>query len=105
MIILRVEKSKLARQVHEGYLIANHDGNHLLNKKGEWGQNLAPTLGLEDQSNDAGKLLKRGRKGGKSKETQKCKRVRLNDDEDQVDPDASAPVQSSQTQRDDPTEV
>ena len=65
--------SSLARQDHEGYLIANYNGNHVLNKKGEWGQNLAPALGLKNQSIDAGKLLKRGRNGGKSDEGQKSK--------------------------------
>ena len=40
--ILKSYNNPLQRQVHEGHLIANFKGDEVLNRKGEWGENLPP---------------------------------------------------------------
>ena len=42
-------KTPLERQAWEGFKIENFQGR-ILNKKGKWGQNLAPRLVLEEES-------------------------------------------------------
>ena len=42
-------KSSLQRQVEEGDQILRHEKYNLLNRRGEWGQNLPPKLGVEEQ--------------------------------------------------------
>ena len=61
MKVVKVHHSTLGRQAHEGNLINNYVGDYVLNRKGEWGQNLAPALGLEDQSNSEGRLIRQKR--------------------------------------------
>ena len=43
--VLKVHKSSLERQLCEALAIANTDCNILMNKKGEWGVNMVPTMG------------------------------------------------------------
>ena len=45
--VIRFHEKPLERQAHEGYLIANSKG-HILISRGDWGQNLAPRLIVED---------------------------------------------------------
>ena len=49
MKVIKTFKSPLQRQSCEGFLIANFKGDVLLNRKGEWGQNLPPKIVIEDQ--------------------------------------------------------
>ena len=53
MTVVRSFRSPLQRQSCEGYLIANYKGDILMNRKGEWGQNLPPKLIIEDQRDSA----------------------------------------------------
>ena len=48
MKIIEKCKTPLEKQAWEGYKIEDFQGQRLLNKKGEWGQNLAPRLVLEE---------------------------------------------------------
>ena len=48
MTIIKVHDSALQRQVAEGFAIGNFKGDTLLNRKGEWGNNLPPKLVIEE---------------------------------------------------------
>ena len=48
MKVLGVFKRPLQRQTKEGQLIADFKGGNLLNRKGEWGQNLPPQIRNSD---------------------------------------------------------
>ena len=48
-ILVKAHRTPLSRQAHEGYTIANFKGDILINRKGEWGSNMEPTLTLEDR--------------------------------------------------------
>ena len=48
MTIIKVHDSALQRQVAEGFAIGNFKGDTLLNRKGEWGNNLPPKLIIEE---------------------------------------------------------
>ena len=67
MKVISVHTNNVARQVMEGLKITNFKGDHTLNRKGEWGQNLLPVLGLEDEHTE-GSI-----KGKKRQEATKCK--------------------------------
>ena len=47
MRIIKIEDKNLYRQVSEGFLIQNFTGDKILNSRGDWGQNLPPTLDTE----------------------------------------------------------
>ena len=49
MKVEQVHKSTLSRQAAEGLAIDGFKGDILLNRKGEWGYNLAPSLSVEGQ--------------------------------------------------------
>ena len=44
MKVRKVEERPLYRQVGEGIYIQNFRGDKILNSRGDWGQNLPPTL-------------------------------------------------------------
>ena len=48
MKVLSVQKSPLIRQSEEGLLINSFKGDVIMNRKGEWGNNLPPRLELEE---------------------------------------------------------
>ena len=48
MTIIKVHDSALQRQVAEGFAIGTFKGDTLLNRKGEWGNNLPPKLIIEE---------------------------------------------------------
>ena len=50
MKVTRIHDSALQRQVEEGFSIGNYKGDTLLNRKGEWGNNLPPKLIVEDST-------------------------------------------------------
>ena len=52
MKVTKVHDSALQRQVEEGFSIGNYRGDTLLNRKGEWGNNLPPKLIVEDSSQE-----------------------------------------------------
>ena len=60
-------KSNIMRQATEAVLIQHHAGSNLLNRRGEWGQNLPPKLVVEDDFDgqnpgDGGGATKKKRK-------------------------------------------
>ena len=52
MKVTRIHDSALQRQVEEGFSIGNYKGVTLLNRKGEWGNNLPPKLIVEDSTQE-----------------------------------------------------
>ena len=52
MKVTKVHDSALQRQVVEGFSIGNYKGDTLLNRKGEWGNNLPPRLIVEGASKE-----------------------------------------------------
>ena len=71
MKIVKQHARPLSRQIHEGIQIANFKGQILINRKGEWGCNLPPTLVIEDQITiDAGT----NENGANSQSTKRCQR-------------------------------
>ena len=46
--VVSVRKSPLVRQCKEGLLIGSFKGDLVLNRKGEWGNNLPPAMTMED---------------------------------------------------------
>ena len=56
----------LQRQAKEGHLIGNFKGGILMNRKGEWGQNLPPKLVVDGEEEDTGR--KRDRRGNEREE-------------------------------------
>ena len=52
MKVTRIHDSALQRQVEEGFSIGNYKGDTLLNRKGEWGNNLPPKLIVEDSTQE-----------------------------------------------------
>ena len=48
MAVIKTFESPLHRQATEGFHISQYKGDILLNKKGEWGNNLPPRLIIED---------------------------------------------------------
>ena len=54
MEVVSYQSSNLRRQAEEADQILRHGGEgfNLRNRKGEWGQNLAPKLSVEDQVED-----------------------------------------------------
>ena len=49
MNMVKSHRLALGRQAHEAVLISRFDGEELLNRRGEWGSNLPPTLVLEGE--------------------------------------------------------
>ena len=49
MKVLKFIPSPLWRQAREAFMITNSKADLILNRKGEWGQNLPPTLVLEGE--------------------------------------------------------
>ena len=54
MSVLKVFDTPLQRQANEGFQIANFKGDVLLNRKGEWGNNLPPKLVIDDSQETSG---------------------------------------------------
>ena len=67
MKVVSVRKSPLVRQCEEGLLIGSFKGDLVLNRKGEWGNNLHPAMTMEDNGpkqkaeGHRGRLIKRMR--------------------------------------------
>ena len=53
MRVVADHKTPLPRQVHEGQLIGDFKGQRIINRKGEWGENLPPKLVHEDTRDEA----------------------------------------------------
>ena len=83
MRVISVHPNNFARQVMEGLKITNYKGDHTMNRKGEWGQNLPPILGLEDENTEGVIKGKRRQDQGKCK---RDKRQRLSGDDDDSGP-------------------
>ena len=58
--IIKSYANPLQRQVHEGHLISSFKGDEVLNRKGEWGENLPPKIIIEDQREGAAKGESKG---------------------------------------------
>ena len=54
MRVVADHKTPLPRQVHEGQLIGDFKGQRIINRKGEWGENLPPKLIVEDWNETPG---------------------------------------------------
>ena len=50
MMVVKFPRSALMRQATEAHMIELNQGNNVLNRRGEWGQNLPPKLVLEDSN-------------------------------------------------------
>ena len=50
MKILSSHRTPLSRQIEEGHRISSFKGEEILNRKGEWGENLPPRLVVEDRN-------------------------------------------------------
>ena len=59
MQVVRKIKRTLDRKVTEGTMIAESDPGTLINRKGEWGQNLPPKYGLLDVEDSSYGLKKK----------------------------------------------
>ena len=53
----------LERQIFEGYRIRNYKGEKIMNRRGDWGQNLPPQFSIEREK-EAPPRKKTGRSGG-----------------------------------------
>ena len=62
MEVITFPKTTLQRQVLEGHHIALNEKQNLINRRGEWGQNLPPKMIIEGQEQTIGKR-QRGRQG------------------------------------------
>merc|ERR1711954_83580 len=49
MKILSSHRTPLSRQIEEGHRISSFKGEEILNRKGEWGENLPPKLVVEEK--------------------------------------------------------
>ena len=58
MQILEMHPSPLQRQSKEGFVIGNASPGTILNRKGEWGENLPPKLCVEGEEETEGKKMK-----------------------------------------------
>ena len=83
MKVVSKEPHPLDRLTLEGTMISEHRSGLLLNRKGEWGQNLPPQFGILDSEDKVGSRLrpekkKRGRKEEGEEEVEKtpCKKSR-----------------------------
>ena len=75
MEIISYPKTNLQRQAEEAEQILRHESANLLNRRGEWGQNLPPKLSIEDQSQDDKGKRKTGPRGSdkpKANKRRKC---------------------------------
>ena len=63
MKVKSVHPGPLQRQCEEAHMIQTFSGDTILNRKGEWGQNLPPRLSIEDETYTAGAHTKRKRRG------------------------------------------
>ena len=79
MRVIRKCKIPLERQAWEGHLIENFYGGKIINKKGKWGQNLAPKLILEEEKE---KEVHKKRKGKGNRRIKDENRGRYQDDDD-----------------------
>ena len=82
MRVVAFTKSNLQRQALEAHHINTNASNNVLNRRGEWGQNLPPKLVVEGEEEKTGN--KRNREQGR---TSRCKRRRENPPEDNVEPE------------------
>ena len=78
MKVLKFIPKPLERQCQEAALIDEYQGMKIMNRRGEWGQNLPPKLTLEDNQAQ-GK-----RKVPKNMQTDDSKRMRLESGEEDV---------------------
>ena len=63
MKVVKQHDRPLSRQIHEGQQIANYKGDIIINRKGEWGNNLPPTLIIEEQEEPQGDASEQGKNG------------------------------------------
>ena len=54
MKVISSQRTPLSRQVEEGHRISSFKGKKILNRSGEWGENLPPKLVVEDRKQDDG---------------------------------------------------
>ena len=71
MKIVGTHKTPLPRQVHEGQLIGEYSGHRIINRKGEWGENLPPKLVLEDQEQHGDSNDPQAQNQGQNQDTKK----------------------------------
>ena len=92
MKVEQVHKSTLSRQAAEGLAIDGFKGDILLNRKGEWGYNLAPSLSVEGQD-QGGK-----RSGGRLQEPKEYihKRPKIQVQGQETDPIIGVSVEQQQ---------
>ena len=90
MEIVGVYRRPLQRQTKEGQVIADYKGGTLLNKKGEWGQNLPPKFEIVTEG------YTNGAKSSNPDSRQTGKKIRLTDNQ-RVDSDVSEPGLSTQS--------
>ena len=96
MKLVGSHKTPLPRQIMEGHLISTFEGHEILNRKGEWGENLPPKLVVEDQRDGRGATENKGpnlqipddakRKPQNEGGNHQPKRTRMDDNDDQTDP-------------------
>ena len=63
MKIMKTFVSPLQRQSYEGFKIGSFKGHILMNKKGEWGNNLPPNLVMEEEVKSGSGRYRRQEKG------------------------------------------
>ena len=81
-------RSALQRQATEGYLIGSFKGDHLMNRRGEWGQNLPPVLTIEDNGDmQETRIPKQTKRPKSAPSQQKCKKPKLEVIDDKKDDD------------------
>ena len=74
--VKRFLKGNLVRQATEAALIQAEEGNNILNRRGEWGQNLPPRLHIEDTSGEEAKKPTKRKKGPKKVITEEAGSVK-----------------------------
>ena len=67
MKIERCFPSALRRQCFEGFQIGNYKGDMILNRKGEWGNNVPPRLVVEDERESGRAGITTGTENGRKK--------------------------------------
>ena len=86
--IISIRKTPLARQSEEGILIEGYKGDMIINRKGEWGNNLPPSLVLGDNGG-----AKRGREAPSGDSARAPKRTKYAPETGEDVPDADRNIQ------------
>ena len=81
------QRSELQCQATEGYLIGAFKGDHLLNRRSEWGQNLPPVLRKEENDNQTAKPQVKRTESAPSVQKYKKPTIEIMDDDKNKDGD------------------